>query len=210
MIYYLCRALARVVFRLVGRWQIVGRGSVPAEGGVIIAANHVSFADPPAVGCALIRPTNFMAKAELFRVPVLGWVIRKCHSFPVRRGEADMAAMRTAVHLLRSGETVTIFPEGQRSPNGKLQEPEAGVGIIVRRAGVPVVPVALIDTDCMLPRRSLYIRFSRVKVIFGEPITFDAPEYSGKDGTRRIGERIMSEIAALLNEHSPPPTYTPV
>jgi 1-acyl-sn-glycerol-3-phosphate acyltransferase len=203
MVYYVCRALARVVFRLVGRWRIIGRGNVPAKGGVIIAANHVSFADPPAVGCALIRPTYYMAKAELFRMPIIAWLVRKCHSFPVRRGEADMSAMRTAVQLLKRGETVTIFPEGQRSPDGKLQEPEAGVGIVVRRSGAPVVPVALIGTDRMLPRRSLFLRFSRVKVIFGKPIAFDGDEYSGKDGTRRIGEKIMSEIAALLREHDP-------
>jgi 1-acyl-sn-glycerol-3-phosphate acyltransferase len=200
MIYYTCRGIARLLFRLVGRWQIIGHENVPKTGGVVVAANHISYADPPAVGCALRRPTNFMAKSELFKIPILNWLIRGNHSFPVRRGEADLGAIRKTIELLKSGETVTIFPEGTRSPDGNLLPPEPGVGIIVKRAGVPVVPVALIGTDRFLPRHSIFFRFARVKVIFGEPLTFDGPEFDGKEGQRKIGDRIMMAIGELLAE----------
>ncbi len=91
MLYYLGRALFRAVFQVLCRWEVEGRENVPSSGGLILAPNHLSYLDPPLAGSAVRRPVYFMAKRELFSVPVLGWLIRRTHAFPVSRGAADRA-----------------------------------------------------------------------------------------------------------------------
>ena len=130
MLYAIGKALSAAVCRIFGRWKVLGRENVPTTGGALLCANHVSYIDPPALGGGCPRPVRFMAKSELFKLPVLGFLIRRVGAFPVKRGTADRTALRKAVELLESGEIVGMFPEGTRSLDGKLQEPELGVGMI--------------------------------------------------------------------------------
>ena len=194
--YYLFRSL----FWLFGRLRVEGLENVPAAGGVILAPNHVSYADPPLVGAALaFRPTWYMAKQELFEIPILGRLIRRTRAFPVRRGTADREALRRAVELLQAGEVITIFPEGERSKTGELQAPELGMAMIARRSGAPVVPVAVIGSDRLLPRGALLPRFCRVTVRFGTPLRYLADTHVGsqKADLRVFAERVMAAIAGL-------------
>ncbi|HEX2998811.1 MAG TPA: lysophospholipid acyltransferase family protein, partial [Armatimonadota bacterium] len=139
MRYYLfVRKLLWRLFRLFGRIQVEGGQYVPATGSVILAPNHQSLCDPPVVGAAVLRPLFFMAKEELFRIPLLGWQIRHLNAFPVRRNAADRAALRHAEHLLAAGEAVVIFPEGYVSKTGEMQEFHSGVALIALRTGAPV------------------------------------------------------------------------
>lgn len=200
MLYQFGKALFFVLIKLFGRLRVVGRPQVPRTGGVLVASNHVSYIDPPALGVASPRPIHFMAKAELFRVPILGPLIRRLGAFPVKRGTADRTALRTAHELLTAGKLVVVFFEGKRSPDGKLQSPELGAAMIALRAGVPIVPAALINTDHLLPRHGKRLHFSRVTVVFGEPLTF--PQMAGKAGDRaalqEVSDIVASRIAALL------------
>jgi 1-acyl-sn-glycerol-3-phosphate acyltransferase len=126
--YWLVRTVCRGIFTIWGRWEVVGADRVPASGGVILAANHVSYMDPPAVGSAVNRPLYYMAKAELFEVPGLGAVLPLVGSYPVHRGSGDRAAVRRTLDLLAAGEAVTIFPEGTRREPGDLGGAEPGFG----------------------------------------------------------------------------------
>ncbi|MFQ6098546.1 MAG: lysophospholipid acyltransferase family protein [Armatimonadota bacterium] len=187
---------------LLGRWEVHGLENVPNDGPVILAPNHTSYLDPPAVGTAMRRPIWFMAKSELFENLILGPLIWRMRAFPVRRGRPDRRALRNCLRLLEAGEVVTVFPEGERSKTGQLQEPELGVAVLALRSGAPVVPVAMSGTDEVLPRHAVLPRFGKVVVRFGEPMTF--PEYRGKkaskDDLREVADRIMREIARLLRE----------
>jgi len=170
LVYWLGSTLSRLVCRLFGRCEVIGTSNVPETGGVLLCANHVSYIDPPAVGAGSPRPVRFMAKSELFRIPVLGAIISGAGAFPVKRGTADRAALRKAIEYLQVGEVVGMFPEGKRSMDGTLLEAELGVGMIALRAQVPVIPVGLVNTHKLLPPHSCILHFSRVRIVFGPPV----------------------------------------
>ncbi|MCD6361858.1 MAG: 1-acyl-sn-glycerol-3-phosphate acyltransferase [Armatimonadetes bacterium] len=164
-------------YRLNGGWHVFGQDNVPEEGGAIVASNHLSFMDPPAIGCALRRRTYYFAKAELF-VPVFGALIRKTYAFPVERGGADTGATREAIRLLREGELMVMFPEGTRSRDGELQELNLGAALLASRAGVPIVPTAVYGTNRVLPVGAKFLHRGRMAVSFGPPI--DSQQFGSK------------------------------
>lgn len=179
----------------------------------MVAANHTSYIDPPLVGLSLHpRHVSFMAKSELFAPRVMGYLLPRVGAFPVRRGTADRQALRHAHALLTSGHAVAIFFEGTRSSDGRLQPPELGPAMIALRAGVPVLPVALIDADKMLPREG-GLHFARVTVVIGAPLTFShlAGQHNDRDALREVGETIAHAVADLLRAHGAadriPPDY---
>jgi len=200
MLFWIGWALSRFVARAIGRCRYIGVENVPKQGGVIIAPNHISYADPPIIGAGLPRQTHFMAKSELFAVPVLGFLIRGVGSFSVRQNTADRAALRKAIDLLGRGRAVCIFPEGRRNLTGKLLPAQAGLGMVALKSRAPVVPVAIIGSDKLLPPHSFFLRFARVRVIWGRPMTFDDLYDRGMDreAIRQVGERVMRAIADLL------------
>ena len=181
---------------------VIGRDNIPRRGGVMVCANHVSYADPPVLGSACPRPLHYMAKIELFQVPVLGKLIEWVGAFPVQQRTADRAALKKAIEYLEKGEVVGMFPEGQRIYGGQLGEPLPGVGMIVLRAKAPVVPAALINTDKFLPPHKVLPKFSRIKVVFGEPLDLsDLYDKPGREAVEEVGKRIMTAIAALIDQH---------
>lgn len=195
LVYILSNILSRILFRL----EKKGIENFPEEGQVILASNHLSFLDPVLIPTASKRRMHFMAKAELFEVPVLGWLIRKFDSFPVKRGMLDKTAIKNSLDVLKSGNVLLLFPEGARSLTGDIQEAKPGVGFIVYHSKSPVVPVLLIGTNRAFPMGAWMIRPRKVKVIFGEPLYFDG--YFSQRGSRdiyvQIGKDIMSAIKAL-------------
>jgi len=203
MYYYLSRGLLRALFRILGGLTSIGEGRIPKSGGVILAPNHISFADPPAVGCGMRRQAHYMAKEELFHVPILGTLLWKVGSFPVRRGTPDRRALKRAVELLGEGKVVCVFPEGTRSLDGKLQEPELGIGLIALKSRAPIVPAAVIGTDKLLPPHAKYPRFHRTRVVYGEPLAFPDlyEERESRRALEEVGRRTMAAIADLLSKH---------
>lgn len=185
--------------------RVIGHENVPTSGSALLAANHVSYLDPPAIGCALRRECWFVAKAELFSLPVLGPLLPRLHAFPVRRGTADRSAIRRCVELLGEGKLVAVFPEGTRSPDGRLMKAEPGIGIIALWAGVPVVPIALTGTDRALPRRSPFLRPSPITVRIGTPLAFHdlGADWRDRQAVAEVGRRVMTAIADLLAQDNP-------
>ncbi len=180
-----------------GRKRWLGVELVP-DTGFVLAANHVSSMDPFILGMPLWparRPVRYMAKAELFN-SALGWAMRAIGTFPVRRGEADADAMRTALELLRAGEIVGMFPEGTRASKGlrkKFQpKPHPGTARIALAAGVPLVPAAVVGTERLLS-------LDPITVAFGVPIPLD--DLAGLP-RRRAAEiatdRLMAAIEGLV------------
>jgi len=175
VLYPLGKVVLALFFLLFGPVRVRGRGLVPRQGGLLVLANHLSDIDPPLVGHALPRPACFMAKSELFSVPILGSVMRAFRAFPVKRGRPDRAAIRRAVELLRAGECVVVFPEGQISEDGRLQRALAGAALIWKQAQVTCVVCGIAGSQRIVPFRAVIPRpaFGRVSVQFGEPIPWE-------------------------------------
>ncbi|MDR1195087.1 MAG: 1-acyl-sn-glycerol-3-phosphate acyltransferase [Endomicrobium sp.] len=191
ILFYAGRFLFYLVFRFAHRCQIEGGENIPKEGGIIIAPNHISVWDPPLTGSMMKRPLNFMAKQELFDIPVLGFLIKRTNAFPVKRGMHDMSAMRNAFSLLENGNALLMFPEGTRSKNGELGKARAGVGMVACHAQVPVVPVKIENTDKASKLR-------KIKIKYGKPI-MPPKEYSKNDYTE-FSQKILNEINAIRFE----------
>ncbi|MBN4076267.1 1-acyl-sn-glycerol-3-phosphate acyltransferase [Gemmatimonas aurantiaca] len=176
--------------------RVVGQEHVPLTGGLVLASNHISYFDPPLVGCYLKRRGHFFAKKELFDMPVLGLYVKSANSHPVRRGGFDRNAIETAISVLQQGNMLTLFPEGTRGRNGKLLEPKAGVGKIARAALVPIVPCFIHNaekfTECLTRKRRLLISY-------GEPLSADwigaLPDT--KESWIQIAQEVMRRIKEL-------------
>jgi 1-acyl-sn-glycerol-3-phosphate acyltransferase len=187
-LYWGGHTIFRIVFKVLWRRRVRGQEHVPLHGALLFASNHASFADPPLVGSSLSRPLYFMAKEELFKVPVFGWLIRRVNAFPIRRKEGDVGAFRTAQRILAAGGAMIMFPEGRRQKNGVLGNPKAGLGLLAVKSGVPVVPVYVHGTHRLW-------RFPQVSVIFGAPLTGlpgETPE--------TFSVRIMDSIRGLQED----------
>lgn len=179
--------------------EVRGAEHVPAHGGCLIAANHVSFWDPVAVGAAAPRETWFLAKQELFAVPVFGALIRAHNAIPIKRASSDRAGVDRATKLVASGRALLIFPEGGRSIPGVFRPPRPGVGMIALDAGgAPIVPAYVSGTRPAVPSM---LRRTRARVTFGPPIwPADVPDLAGADdreAARILARLTMDRIAEL-------------
>jgi 1-acyl-sn-glycerol-3-phosphate acyltransferase len=189
--------LMRLWFRLESR----GREHVPATGPVLVVSNHQSVLDPPLIGGAAPRRLSFLAKAELFRIPLLGRLIHALGARPVRREGADAQALRTALATLQAGEALLVFPEGTRSETGRLGEAKAGAGMLAVLSGAPVVPVYIAGTGRSLPRGGAVPRPVKVRVRFGPAMRFEAARGDvRKERYREVAGQMMHAIHCLQVE----------
>jgi 1-acyl-sn-glycerol-3-phosphate acyltransferase len=191
-------ALARTLFRL----RVIGGHHIPEKGGILIAANHASYVDIPLIGCAMKRRVNFMGKASLFHVPILGWFYRTMGGFPITQFHSR-GKMGEAIRRLEAGEVVVLYPEGERSQDGRLLRGMPGIGLIVAHTKAPVVPAYIAGTHKVLPVGSKWPRPYPVTVIFGQPIDFKYlldTQRSDRQLYRAVSERVMTEIRQLAVE----------
>lgn len=193
--------LSRTLFRTYNRVEVTGRENLPPTGGVLLIANHTSYADPPIVGSLVGRPVNFMAKAQLFLFP-LGPIIRSMQAFPVKRGAGDRAALRHAITLLRAGRVLLIFPEGTRSPNGKLIPFEQGAAFIALASGAQVVPVGVDGADRVLPLHGYVLHPAKLHVRIGPPV--DLSDLRGERVTREAIQAATGRMEQALRAVLPP------
>lgn len=194
MIYNLLRAIVNLFFNIFFRITYTGHSNIPVSGPVIVASNHISFWDPPVIGCGISRPIHFMAKEELFTFPIFSWVITKLKAFPVKRGTADRGAIRTALSLLEQGEIIGLFPEGTRSKTGLLGKAEPGLALIAAKSGAVIIPAALVGTDKIFRGGGF---FPKIEVKFGKPIIVEQG-VTNKESLDKLTKQMMSEIAALI------------
>lgn len=152
------------------RYRVKGLERLP-KGGALLLVNHQSFIDPLVVAVGMKRPVSYLARHDLFKVPLIGWILKNTYVMPIRRDSAGTESIRLAVERLKQGYFVGLFPEGTRSRDGALQEIKPGFLSIVRRAQVPVVPVAIAGAINALPRGAKWVRPATVRVVIGEPLS---------------------------------------
>jgi 1-acyl-sn-glycerol-3-phosphate acyltransferase len=169
------RLTIQPLVQVFARLKVYGAERVPLEGGIVIAANHFSWIDPPAVGAASPRPVYYMAKVEAHRVPGLGQLMRSFGAFPVRRGESDREAVRTMREIVSSGNALGMFVEGTRQKSGVPGKAQPGAAMVALNESVPIVPAAVHGSQTWKIGN-----FAPVSVAWGEPMTFDGLPTGGR------------------------------
>jgi 1-acyl-sn-glycerol-3-phosphate acyltransferase len=151
-----------------------GRENIPARGGALLLANHQSYLDPVLVAVQLRRPVSFMAKSELFEQSrFLAWLIRSLHAFPVKRRTADVGAMKEALARLSEGNILNMYPEGTRTETGEIGPLLPGIALVVKRAGVPVIPVVIDGSYHAWGKGSKGVRRHPVRILYGRPLRLE-------------------------------------
>jgi 1-acyl-sn-glycerol-3-phosphate acyltransferase len=191
--YDLAKMAVRTLVSIVWRARAVGTENVPPEGPLIVACNHRSYLDPPAMGCFCPRRISYMAKKELFAVPVLGTVIRALGAYAVDREGSATAAIKQSLKVLQHGGAVGIFPEGTRNRKGTIA-PQTGVALLASLASAPVVPACILGTDRAL-------RLAEIRVAFGAPLALPAGRKATREDLAKFTAQVMEAIAALAESN---------
>ncbi len=190
--------ITKRVFKAVFKIQVKGLENIP-EGPCLVVSNHRSHLDPPVLNAVFPEPLRFLAKEELFRVPLLGPLLPHMGAVPVRRGSGDVEVLETALELLHKGCKVGIFPEGTRANPGEFLKPKLGAGLIAIKSAKPVLPVYIGGTDMVMPRGSSFPKMGHpIKVVIGKPFTLTHLEDNLK-GYRHAVNLMMERIKELAN-----------
>jgi 1-acyl-sn-glycerol-3-phosphate acyltransferase len=213
-LYTFCRRVFRAWLTLAHGYRSHGRERVPRTGPFVLATNHASYLDPMVAGCALyFRHIRFMARDTLAHSRLLGWWMRQVGAVLIDRSRGDVAGLKESLRVLRQGGVICLFPEGTRTTTGRLQPPKGGVGFLIAKAGVPVVPAYVSGTFRVMPKGVHWPRPGRVAVRYGEPIRPEdwAGFGAGRDAFDKIGALVMDRIAALQQEagDAPPSPAAP-
>jgi 1-acyl-sn-glycerol-3-phosphate acyltransferase len=197
-LYRFLFAFIPTLWRLVYRMEIRGTENIPLDGPVLLVSNHRSNLDPFFIGVSFPRQVHFMAKAELWKVKLLGRLISSLGSFPVNRGEADRVAVKRALEMLASGAVVGMFPEGHRQKTGRLGEIHPGVSLFSLREGVVTLPMVLEGTQRVVQNRLPH--FPRVRVAFGPPLELPGEEVPRAQRAQLVSQRLTRAFQNLLDE----------
>ncbi len=186
------------IFRFLFRGKTTGISNLPKTGGVVVVSNHGSHLDPPILGHALGRPVAFMAKSELFRIPILSFIISACGAYPVKRGAGDREALRTASNRLIEGWATGVFLDGTRQENGRVNDPKAGAALLAARTGCPILPVAIINSHRAFPKGSFLPRFVSIHLKVGELI--EPPSTRKREDLTSTTKEIQIAINSMLDQ----------
>lgn len=193
--YKIVRVILNFFFFVLFRLHVEGRENVPQTGAIIVAPNHKSYWDPPVIGVAFnTRIIHYMAKEELFKNPLFGWLIRQFGTFPVKRGAVDRTAIRQAVRELKAGNPLGIFPEGTRIRKDGLGRFHSGMASLALMTGTPVIPVAVIGSKD-LPHKK-----GPLAVLIGKPIAVQK-EKPSDEKVAALNEMVKTEIQKMMDEY---------
>jgi 1-acyl-sn-glycerol-3-phosphate acyltransferase len=197
----------RLAFKFFFGWRVFNPERVPLEGSVILACNHASYLDPPLVGSGVSRGINYLARENLFRFPVMGWVLRQWQVVPVDREGGGAKGLKAILDRLLAGGAIILFPEGTRTRDGKLQTARSGIGLVVIKSTAPVVPVRVFGTFEAYNRHMWLPRPRRVMVKYGRPMEFaklrtEAASCS-KPRLKEIYQETATEIMAAIARLEP-------
>jgi 1-acyl-sn-glycerol-3-phosphate acyltransferase len=200
LVYWLGHCLFRELSRGFFGLTVVGAENLKVEGAALIASNHVSYVDPPFIGSVFDEDIYFLARKTLFRFPWSNWLLTRWQAIPVDRDKPDPSSIKAIFKRLKEGKKVIIFPEGTRSPDGSLQPGEPGVGMIIARARVPVIPIRIIGAHEAMPRDKKLPQPARITVAVGKPWIIDTASLSHlskEELYRHISDEVMRRIAEL-------------
>ena len=204
-IWRFLQMFARIASQLFFDLRFYGTRHIPRTGGVLLVSNHQSYLDPVLLAIGLDRPMSYMAKSELFEHPVLSWIIRSLNAFPVEQGAGDVGAVKETIHRLQQGHVLNIYPEGSRSEGGEMLPLEKGVGLVIRRAKVPVVPAVIDGAYRAWPKSAKWPRPAPVRIMYGPPL--DLAGLSRDEIIAKIDKTLRQMLADLRAGriiHDPP------
>jgi 1-acyl-sn-glycerol-3-phosphate acyltransferase len=188
--YWFSRWACRLFCILFFRFRVYGRENIPADGPFLLVSNHQSFLDPVFCGVALKRHLHYLARDSLFENPFFRLLIFSLNAIPVKRGRADLSAMKAVIARLRQGHAVCLFPEATRTPDGRIASFKGGVGLLSKRGGAPIVPVVVDGAyECWPRNKKIFSVGGRITVCYGKPVTAE-----------RIDKTDDKELAKLLTE----------
>jgi len=194
--------ILRILFTILFKIELIGVDNVPTEGPFIAMINHIYFIDPVLVGALAPRFIVMMSKIENYNNPLLGLILHLYGSFPIRRGEVDLRAIRTSLDVLKAGHGLLMAPEGTRSPTKALQQGHDGMALIALRSNAPIVPIAITGQE-QLGHNLKHLRRTPVRMVFGKAFYFRTQEgLPHREQLRRMTAEAMYRLATLL-----PPEY---
>jgi len=186
----LCRIYTTTRFDL----KVHGKHNIPKRGGALLISNHQSYLDPVLLGVQIERQISFIAKSELFEHPALAWLIKMLNTFPVRRGQSDVSAMKEALRRIHEGQILTMFPEGTRTTDGNLLPMQPGIALLVKRAQVPVIPAVIDGSSKAWPRKTKFPLHHPIRMMYGPPL-----EVSNMKGSQII-DHIRHTFQTMLHQ----------
>jgi len=198
--YAACKVPTVAFMRLMFRLEAVGVENIPASGPVLMVSNHSSVLDPPLIGGASDRQLTYLAKAELFNIPLFGALIRGLDARPIRREGADPGALRTARHVLEEGGALLVFPEGTRGDEGDIRPAKPGAGLLAVSSGAAVVPVYVKGSGQAWPRGRSLPRPAKVTVTFGKPLRFEPARGADRKAQYELASREMMDAISRLRD----------
>ena len=184
------------IYKFVFKGHLLGRENIPQKDSFIMVSNHGSLLDPPLLGHALGRNISFMAKAELFKIPFLGFIIKACGAYPVKRGIADKNTIKTACKKLSNGNCIGIFIDGTRQKNGRVNKPKQGAALLAFKNQKLLLPVAIVNSHKLIRFKFFMPIFSRIIIKVGKPI--QSPQSSLKDDLNSVTMELQNNINNLL------------
>jgi 1-acyl-sn-glycerol-3-phosphate acyltransferase len=197
-LYWFCYTLSGLAAKTVFSYRAFGQENIIEEGPAIMAANHQSYLDPPLVGITCRNELYFLARKTLFEKKLLGSLISRVNALPVDLSRGDLTAVRTIINLLKEGHRTVIFPEGTRSLDGKIQQARPGIGMIIAKTLVPVVPMRIFGSFQAWPKGGK-ITPHPITVVVGKPLRFVKEDFGGssRESYQKISERVLATIAAI-------------
>ena len=185
----------RTLYKFYFRWRVYNPERVPLKGPVILASNHASFLDPPLVGAGVRRQINYLARENLFRFPVVGWVLHRWQVVPVDREGGGAKGLKAILDRLLDGGAIILFPEGTRTRDGKLQPARSGIGLTVIKSAAPVIPVRVFGTYEAFGRHLRFPQPYRIAVKYGYPMNFAQLRAEAKSCSKTRLKEIYQEVA---------------
>ena len=184
------------IYKFVFKGTLIGRENIPREGSFIVVSNHGSLLDPPLLGHALERNISFMAKEELFKIPFLGFVIKACGAYPVKRGIADKNTIKTACEKLSNNKSIGIFIDGTRQKNGRVNKPKQGAALLAFKNQKLLLPVALVNSHKLIRFKFCIPFFSKIVIKVGKPL--QPPQTSSRSDLKSVTMDLQNKINNLI------------
>ena len=184
------------IYKFVFRGKLIGRENIPQKNSYIMVSNHGSLLDPPLLGHALRRNISFMAKAELFKIPLLGFIIKACGAYPVKRGIVDKNTIKTACKKLSNDNCIGIFIDGTRQKNGRVNKPKQGAALLAFKNQKLLLPVAIVNSHRLIRFKFFIPLFSKIVIKVGEPV--QPPQSSSKNDLNSVTIYLQDKINNLI------------
>jgi len=184
------------IYKFLFRGHLIGRENIPQKDSFIMVSNHGSLLDPPLLGHAIGRNISFMAKAELFKIPVLGFIIKACGAYPVKRGIADKNTIKTACKKLSNNNSIGIFIDGTRQKNGRVNKPKQGAALLAFKNQKLLLPVAIVNSHRLVNFKFCIPYFSKIVIKVGKPV--QPPQSSSRDDLNYVTMQLQDSINNLV------------